>query len=105
MWIAQFIFTPGDYDEEFHRLNDAIDAYAESLEGFAGAERWLSPDGTTQNSVYYWRDRESLGQFSRYPEHLVAKENYRKRYHSYRVVISELSASYGDTPHPHLPSA
>lgn len=102
MWLAQFIFTPGDYDDEFHRLNEAIDAYAESLEGFVGAERWLSPDGTAQNSIYYWRDRESLGEFSRYPEHVVAKDNYRRWYHSYQVVISQVSASYGDGGRPHL---
>jgi hypothetical protein len=74
MWLAQFMFTPGEYDDEFHRLNDAIDAFAESLEGFVGAERWLSPDGKTHNSMYYWRDRQSLGEFSRFPEHLVRKK-------------------------------
>lgn len=102
MWLAQFMFTPGEYDDEFHRLNDAIDAFAESLEGFVGAERWLSPDGKTQNSMYYWRDRQSLGEFSRFPEHLVAKKNYQRWYHSYQAVISEVSASYGDSSVPHL---
>ena len=102
MWLVQFMFTPGEYDDEFHRLNDAIDAFAESLEGFVGTERWLSPDGKTQNSSYYWRDSQSLAGFSRFPEHLVAKKNYQRWYHSYQVVISEVSASYGDSSTPHL---
>ena len=29
MIICQFIFTPGEYDEDFHVLDDQIDAYME----------------------------------------------------------------------------
>ena len=96
VFAVQFIFTPGVYDEEFHTLDRAIDQFAQGHPGFLGAEKWLSPDGTRQNSIYYWADRESLGEFSRYPDHLVAKKNYRKWYHSFQVVVSEVTAHYGD---------
>jgi hypothetical protein len=41
---CQFIFKPGTYDDDFHRLDDAIDDYARSLPGFDRVEKWLSPE-------------------------------------------------------------
>ena len=34
MICAQFIFKPGTYDDDFHRLDSQIDEYARSLPGF-----------------------------------------------------------------------
>jgi len=96
MFAVSFIFRPGNYDEEFHRLDTLIDDYAHSLEGYIGVERWVSDDGHTRNSVYYFRDQETVTTFSRYPEHREAKENYRRWYEGYQIVVSEVSASYGD---------
>jgi hypothetical protein len=44
MYSAAFIFKPGTYDDEFHRLNNLIDAAAIATEGYLGAETWKSPD-------------------------------------------------------------
>jgi antibiotic biosynthesis monooxygenase (ABM) superfamily enzyme len=33
---AQFIFKPGTYDEEFHRLDAEIEAYVATIPGFLG---------------------------------------------------------------------
>jgi len=96
MFAAQFIFTPGTYDEEFHELDQSIDNFAQSLEGFRGVDKWVSPDGTRQNSIYYWADRESLSEFSSFPDHLTAKKRYSEWYDSYQVIISEVVAQYGD---------
>ena len=38
MYSAAFIFKPGTYDDEFHRLNGSIDEAAKSTEGYLGAE-------------------------------------------------------------------
>jgi heme-degrading monooxygenase HmoA len=102
MFQASFMFTPGTYDDEFHRLDQSIDAYAESLDGFLGVDRWFSADGRTKNSIYYWRDMESVSLFAKFPDHLEAKEKYSRWYDAYQVVISEVKASYGDGGIPHI---
>lgn len=102
MFAASFIFRKGTYDDEFHRLDAAIDAYAESLDGYLGVDRWFSEDGKAQNSIYYWRDMETLSVFSRFPDHLEAKEKYAQWYEGYQIVISEVTASYGDGKIPHI---
>lgn len=96
MISASFIFSPGVYDAEFHELDNKIDAFAESLEGFIGVDRWISEDGKARNSIYYFHGMDSVKELSRYPEHLVAKENYKKWYLGYQIVVSEVTGSYGD---------
>lgn len=96
MICAQFIFRPGTYDEEFHRLDGEIEAFARSLPGFVRVETWQSADGTEVNAVYYFQDKESLARLARYPQHLEAKGQVARWYDGYRIVVSEITASYGD---------
>lgn len=96
MHTVSFVFKPGTYDEEFHTLDSAIEAFAVSMDGYIGVERWVSIDGNVRNSVYYWRDMASVREFSRFEQHLEAKENYRNWYDGYHIVISEVTAQYGD---------
>jgi heme-degrading monooxygenase HmoA len=102
MFAVSFIFVPGTYDEEFHRLDSSIDNYAQSLEGYIGVERWFSEDRATTNSVYYFRDQETVSIFSRFPDHLEAKGKYQNWYKGYQIVISEVKASYGDGVLDHI---
>ena len=106
MISCSFIFSPGEYDEEFHKLDATIEAYATALTGFVGVDRWVSDDGKSRNSIYYFDGMDSVKQLSRYPEHLVAKENYRKWYLGFQIVVSEVIGSYGDGyfKHPSSPS-
>ncbi len=60
MYSAAFIFKPGQYDDEFHRLNGLIDAAANETGGYLGAETWQSADGTVLNATYYWETLERL---------------------------------------------
>ncbi len=96
MISCSFIFSPGEYDDEFHELDGKIEAFASSLDGFVGVDRWVSEDGKSRNSIYYFDGMDSVKQLSRYPEHLVAKENYKKWYLGYQIVVSEVTGSYGD---------
>jgi len=96
MIACQFIFKPGTYDEEFHRLDDQIDQFVRALPGFVRVELWQSPDGTVKNAIYYLQDRKTLAQLARFPEHLEAKEKVRRWYDGYRIVVSEVTATYGD---------
>jgi heme-degrading monooxygenase HmoA len=102
MYSAAFIFKPGTYDDEFHRLNDLIDAAANATEGYLGAETWKSPDGKMLNAVYYWESLEALQGFSRHPTHLEAKKQYSRWYDGYHIVVSEVLRSYGDNTIAHF---
>ena len=96
MICVQFIFTPGEYDDEFHRLDDAIEAFARSLRGFDRVETWQSADGRTINATYYFADREALAELSRFPLHLEAKGQVARWYDGYRIVVSEIVTTYDD---------
>ena len=104
MFIASFIYSPGRYDEEFHRLNAIIDAVARSLPGFISAESWVSADGERRNATYYWNDLETLKTFSAHPVHQEAKRQYARWYEGYHIVISQLVRSYGDGSLAHATS-
>jgi heme-degrading monooxygenase HmoA len=93
---VQFIFKPGTYDEDFHRLDDAIDTYARSLPGFDHVESWQNADGDVLNAMYYFTDQASLSELSRFPTHLEAKGQVQRWYEGYRVVVTEVKATYGD---------
>jgi heme-degrading monooxygenase HmoA len=102
MYSAAFIFKPGTYDDEFHRLNNLIDAAAIATEGYLGAETWKSPDGDILNAIYYWETLEALQVFSKHPTHLEAKKQYSRWYDGYHIVISEVLRSYGDNTIAHF---
>lgn len=102
MIAVQFIFTQSRDDEEFQALDSAIAAYARALPGHLGVDTWVSRDGSTQNSIYYFSDREALSELAGFPDHLRAKANVEKWYSSYQVVVTEVLASYGTHTPPHL---
>ena len=102
MYSAAFIFRPGTYDEEFHRLNELIDNAAEATDGYLGAETWQSADGKTLNATYYWETLDALREFSRNPHHLEAKKQYSRWYDGYHIVVSEIVRSYGDDSIAHF---
>jgi heme-degrading monooxygenase HmoA len=102
MYCASFIWEPGTYDAEFHRLNDLIDRVALSLPGYLGVESWQNADGTRRCANYYWTDLDSLRTFSTDPTHQEAKHNYAQWYKGYQIVISEVIRSYGDGQITHI---
>jgi heme-degrading monooxygenase HmoA len=102
VYSAAFIFRPGNYDDEFHRLNNLIDAAAQSTLGYIGAESWQSADGKTINATYYWETLEALREFSQNADHLEAKKQVSRWYNGYHIVISEVLKSYGDNTLDHL---
>ena len=52
MICAQFIFIQTRYGEDFTKLDDDIEAYAQTLDGFLGSDRWDSRDGKMKSSTY-----------------------------------------------------
>jgi heme-degrading monooxygenase HmoA len=102
MYSAAFIFEPGQYDAEFHRLNALIDSVARSLPGFLGVESWQSADGSRRNATYFWDNLVTLKTFSTHPAHQEAKRQYARWYNGYHIVISEVVRSYGDGALTHI---
>ncbi len=100
MICCSFIFEPGDYDDDFHRLDTAIAEFAQSLPGLVTIEQWQSEDGRLRNAMYFFEDEASVSKLARFPDHLKAKELSSRWYRSYRVNIMAVSATYGSTPDP-----
>ena len=96
MISAQFIFKPGTYDDEFHRLDAEIEAYGATIPEFLGVEKWVSFDGQTNNSMYYFETMDEMFQLSRSDAHREAKGKYQNWYDGYPIVVSEIVKSYGD---------
>jgi heme-degrading monooxygenase HmoA len=96
MYLAAFIFEPGEYDAEFHRLNALIGAAAKASPGYLGTESWVASSGKLRNVTYYWRDLDSLQAFSHDPNHLEAKREYARWYRGYHILVSQVLRSYGD---------
>jgi hypothetical protein len=99
MIAAQFIFEPGEYDDEFHRLDDSIDNDAKTIPGFLGTDRWVSADGLTINAIYYFDDMSALTKLGRFDDHRTAKRQVERWYKGYRVIVTEVTATYGNMPH------
>ena len=102
MIAVQFIFTQATYDDEFYELDQSIADFARRLPGHVGVEKWLSEDGTSQNSIYYFTDRDALAQLAGFSDHLKAKSKVDNWYSSYQVVVTEVFASYGSQGSEHL---
>ena len=102
MYSATFTWEPGEYDDEFHRLNKIIDDVAQSLDGYLGVESWQSVKGPGRSAVYYWDSLDTLKTFSQHPAHLEAKRQYSRWYKGYHIVIAEVIRSYGDGAFDHV---
>ncbi|MBP6996034.1 MAG: hypothetical protein KBB39_07860 [Phycicoccus sp.] len=96
MICCQFIFKPGTYDDDFHRLDGQIDAHARSLAGFVKVETWSAPEAGLVNAIYYFEDMAAVRQLAQFPQHLEAKGQVARWYDGYRIVVSQITATYGD---------
>ena len=102
MFSIAFIFEAREYDDEFHRLDAQIGAAARSAAGFRGAESYREADGARRIAIYYWDTLKQLAAFSRHPVHLEAKQQYRRWYSGYHIVIAQVLRSYGDGGFAHI---
>lgn len=59
-------------------------------------EVWQSREGDLINAVYYFANGESLAQLARFPQRLEAKSRVKRWYERYRIVVSEVTTTYGD---------
>lgn len=96
MYTSTFIFANKQFDDEFHRLDQAIAAMAKTIPGYIGEETWENAGNGLVSNVYYWESLESLQALMQHPKHLEAKAAQSKWLNGYQVIISQVLRSYGD---------
>jgi DNA/RNA-binding domain of Phe-tRNA-synthetase-like protein len=58
------------------------------------------PDQGLVNAIYYFADEESVASLAKFSRHREAKGQVQRWYDGYRVVVSEVKATYGDVRLP-----
>jgi heme-degrading monooxygenase HmoA len=96
MYSSTFIFKAGQYDEEFHRLDERVAQAARAIDGYLGEETWENPSTGLIQNIYFWESEEALLQLIRHPAHLEAKARQSRWLDGYRVVIAKVLREYGD---------
>jgi heme-degrading monooxygenase HmoA len=94
MYAASFMFTPNNTDGDFRALDNEIMQFTESIEGYLGKKKWVSPDQTRINVVYYFNTKEALHTLRTNPTHRIAKQRNAEWYDDYEVEIYEVLSSY-----------
>ena len=97
MYSATFIFAKGQFDDEFHRLDEQIARAAKAAPGYLGEEAWENPATGLISNVYYWDSLEALQALISNPKHLEAKSRQRNWLAGYQIVISKVLRIYGDS--------
>ena len=97
MFSSTFIFAKRQFDEDFHRLDEAIAQAARSTPGYLGEEAWENASTGLSSNVYYWDSLDALQLLMKHPKHLEAKARQDNRLAGYQVIISEVIRVYGDT--------
>lgn len=96
MYSATFIFAKGQFDDEFHRLDQQIAEAARMAPGYLGEEAWENTATGLVSNVYYWESLEALQALIEHPRHLEAKAKQGRWLDGYQVVISQVLRVYGD---------
>ncbi len=96
MYSATFTFSKGDYDDEFHRRDQAIAEIAKTIPGYLGEEAWENPATGLISTVYYWQTLEALQQLVEHPQHRAAKDLQSRWIRGYHITIAQVLRSYGD---------
>jgi heme-degrading monooxygenase HmoA len=102
MYSATFVFAKKHFDDDFHRLDQAIAAAAKTIPGYLGEEAWENSESGLVSNVYYWETLEALQQLMQHPSHLEAKARQHDWLSGYQVVISQVIRTYGDARLGHL---
>ena len=103
MYSSTFIFAKKQFDDEFHRLDQAIAEAAKSIPGYLGEEAWENTSTGLVSNIYYWESLEALQALVQHPKHLEAKAAQANWLDGYQVVISQVLKTYGDSKLGALP--
>jgi heme oxygenase (staphylobilin-producing) len=95
MYLVTFRLEPGEYDGEFHELNDRIQEVAEGTDGYRGKRTWTDPERDELLVVYHWESLDALETFGAEADHERAKRRWTEWYDAYEVTVTEVIDSYG----------
>ena len=101
MYSSTFIFAAKPFDDDFHRLDQAIAEIAKAIPGYIGEESWENRSTGLVSNVYYWESLEALQSLMQHPKHMEAKQAQSKWLDGYQVIISEVLRTYGDSKLKH----
>ena len=101
MYSSTFIFAKKQFDDEFHRLDQAIVEIARNIKGYVGEESWENTETGLVSNIYYWESLEALHELMQHPTHKQTKASQSLWLNGYRVIISEIIHTYGDDLFPH----
>lgn len=104
MYTSTFTFAKGQFDDEFHTLDNVIAQIAKSIPGYLGEESWENPAAGLVSNVYYWKTMDALQELVKHPAHIAAKQRQALWLNGYQVVIAQVVRSYGDGGISHPPS-
>jgi len=96
LYSSTFIFAKKQFDDEFHRLDQAIAEAAKDIPGYLGEEAWENPASGLISNVYYWESLTALQTLMQHPTHLAAKAAQANWLDGYQVIISQVLRTYGD---------
>ena len=102
MYSSTFIFAAKQFDDTFHRLDQEIAEAAKVIPGYLGEESWENQANGLVSNVYYWESLEALQQLVEHPRHLEAKAGQSNWLAGYKVVISQVIRTYGDSGLNHV---
>ncbi|WP_442975276.1 antibiotic biosynthesis monooxygenase family protein, partial [Salmonella enterica] len=95
MYASTFIFAKGQWDDEFHRLDEQIASAARATPGYLGEEAWENASTGLVSNVYYWESLEARKALMQHPSHREAKAQQARWLDGYQVVISQVLRTYG----------
>ena len=90
MYYSTFIFAKKQFDDEFHRLDEAIAAAVKEIPGYLGEESWENEQTGLHSEVYYGETLDALKTLVGLTEHRVAKAEHARWIGDYRVVIAQV---------------
>ena len=96
MYTSTFTFAKGQYDDEFHALDNVIAQVAKSIPGYLGEEAWENHETGLISNVYYWESMDALQALMKHPDHIKAKQQQARWLKGYQVVIAQVVGAYGD---------
>ena len=96
MYTSTFTFAKGQFDDEFHALDNVIAQIARSMPGYLGEESWENHATGLISNVYYWKTMDALQELMKHPAHIAAKQRQAHWLKGYQVVIAQVVRSYGD---------
>jgi hypothetical protein len=96
VFTATFSFAKGEWDAEFHALDNRIADAAKATPGYIGEETWENTSMGLISNVYYFETRDALEALMTHPDHLEAKAQQSRWLNGFHIVVAEVVGSYGD---------